>query len=93
MQEGSKTLGQSVKINTVSLDVQDGIAKVYRCSQPPPFTEGNSLWISFLKLVVSSTCTNKSKEYSSYIIKHNRLNKSFITFGSYTYFTVKATGR
>lgn len=56
MQEGSKTLGQSVKINTVSLDVQDGIAKVYRCSQPPPFTEGNSLWISFLKLVVSSTC-------------------------------------
>lgn len=42
MQEASKTYGQSLKMKTVSLGVQVGIAKLYRYSQPSSFTVSNS---------------------------------------------------
>lgn len=43
MQEASKTQGQSLKMKTVSLGAQAGIAKLYGYSQPSSFTVSNSL--------------------------------------------------
>lgn len=92
-----KNMDKSLKINTVSLDVQDGIAKVHKFSQPSPFTVSNSLRISFLKLVVRITCkrsvqTNQKTTVAT-LSNIPVLISPFFSFGSYTYLTLKVTGR